>query len=907
MATVLLLPLGAASLTLLTTGVASAQTPATIPVGAAPEAIAVDASRDIVYVANQSSNDVSVIDGTTDTVVATIPVGTSPLGVGVDEPSDTVYVSNQQSGTVSVINGHTDTVTATITAGPEPSSVGVDPTTDTVYVADEGGDTVSVIDGKTNTVTATPNVGDTPGAISVDDATDTIYVCVGSGLAVIDGSTNGVSSIGLAEMGEASAIDTTTDTIYVSTGTGIEVVDGKTAAQTTSFALLGAQGVAVDSRTGTLWVTNLNTSSVYEVNAGSGAVEDSLPAGDGTDAVAADPVTHVAYATNRVSNSVSVLDGVTDSITPITVGASPYGVAVDTVTDTVYVANTDSNTVSVIDATTGEVTGTVDLPSSPGAPSAIAVDPLTDTIYVANGLTAGGNSGEGSVSVIDGGNDTVTTTVDVGTAPDGITVDPTTDIIYVSDHEYGTTNHRGAVSVIDGSTDKVTDTITNTDLWFPGGIAADGATDTVYVASTEYNDVLPIDGANDEVGTPINLGAGQPSGLAVDESTDMIYATESNQAALAVIDGTSGEVTGTVGVGSSPAGVTIDAATGLVYVADNASGSVSVLDGSSVENTIGLTGNPQGIGVDDASKVFVADGGSTSTELSVLDGVVAPGAPLVTSPSAANSEVSLKWAAPADGNSAITSYVVAAEPASGTKAVVQSLAPADSAATVTGLRNGTTYDVTVTANNAAGAGASSTPVSLTPTGPPAAPTGVVAKSGNASASVTWKAPASDGGSPITSVDVIPYTGSTPLKARPVPRTATSAKISGLENGEAYTFVVSATNGRGTSRSKPSAAVTPATLPGAPTVKGVSGNRTVTLTWTAPTKTGGAPIEGYDVYMGKSASTISKTPVNKSLISIKAKRYLVTGRTNGTAYYFAMKAVNRVGPGAASNVVKVTPT
>jgi hypothetical protein len=100
--------------------------------------------------------------------------------------------------------------------------------------------------------------------------------------------------------------------------------------------------------------------------------------------------------------------------------------------------------------------------------------------------------------------------------------------------------------------------------------------------------------------------------------------------------------------------------------------------------------------------------------------------------------------------------------------------------------------------------------STTPVTAPQAPTGVSATPGDASAVVTWTAPP-DGGSRITSYTVTPYIGTsaqTPstVTGNPAP---TTASFTGLTNGTAYTFRVSATNTAGTSpASTPSPPVTP---------------------------------------------------------------------------------------------------
>ena len=185
-----------------------------------------------------------------------------------------------------------------------------------------------------------------------------------------------------------------------------------------------------------------------------------------------------------------------------------------------------------------------------------------------------------------------------------------------------------------------------------------------------------------------------------------------------------------------------------------------------------------------------------------------PGAPALGAVTPGNGSAVIRWSSANDGGSAIRSYVVRVY--RGTTVVkTATLAATARAVTVTGLANGVVHTFTVTATNALGAGPASATGTVTPRTVPGAARDVVAVAGDASATVQWTAPASDGGSPVTGFVVRAYQGTTQVQVVTVAGDASGAVVTGLTNGVAYTFAVTATNAAGSGpASARSAAVTP---------------------------------------------------------------------------------------------------
>jgi Ca2+-binding RTX toxin-like protein len=182
--------------------------------------------------------------------------------------------------------------------------------------------------------------------------------------------------------------------------------------------------------------------------------------------------------------------------------------------------------------------------------------------------------------------------------------------------------------------------------------------------------------------------------------------------------------------------------------------------------------------------------------------VTAPDAPTIGTAVAGNASATVNWTAPADdGGSAITGYEVDVRTGTTLVRTVTGLPATPTSTQVTGLTNGTAYTFVVRAVNAVGTSPSSAASNaVTPAGVvtvPGAPTIGTAVAGNASATVNWTPPASDGGSPITSYSVQVRTGTTAVRTvANIPASATSTVITALTNGTAYNFRVRAFNAAG---------------------------------------------------------------------------------------------------------------
>ncbi|CAB4782395.1 MAG: hypothetical protein F2729_03180 [Actinobacteria bacterium] len=280
--------------------------------------------------------------------------------------------------------------------------------------------------------------------------------------------------------------------------------------------------------------------------------------------------------------------------------------------------------------------------------------------------------------------------------------------------------------------------------------------------------------------------------------------------------------------------------------------------------------------------------GSTSAS---SNGYSAPGAPTISSITPGNTTLTLSITPGTSGGLSRTDYVYSLD----NGVTFTSFATATGPFVITGLANGTTYRVSVAAVNDVDTGTFSSRVSGVPATVPSAPRWLHGVRGSATATLLWNPPATNGGSTITSYLVSDLHGHTCTSA------TMTCTVTGLTNGVAYVFYVMAINSRGTSAPSNSNLVIPATTPGAPGITSVvAGNRSVVVTFTAPTTTGGAALGYYDY------SVDGGTSWQSGQYRTKNSALTITGLINGTSYSVKIRARNIVGAGTASVATTAVP-
>ena len=338
--------------------------------------------------------------------------------------------------------------------------------------------------------------------------------------------------------------------------------------------------------------------------------------------------------------------------------------------------------------------------------------------------------------------------------------------------------------------------------------------------------------------------------------------------------------------------------------------------GASEGQTSTLTPTPAMVGTRLQATATYDDGQGTgkSAQSAQTEPVIGPPAsPGSLAATPGDERVLLGWTPPADHGAPITHYAYRLSDDGGTTwdpdwTTIPSSDAETTSYTLSGLTNGTEYTFAVRAVNAVGAGLTARVVAT-----PGFPVrNLSASPGDGQVVLDWAAPASDGEVPITRYEYR-YSSTSPTtwtdmepawSVVPGGSSARSQTVLSLTNGTEYTFAVRAVNAAGAGEATRTTA-TPATVPEAVVdFEATASPGQVGLDWAAPASDGGSPITGYEFRYGStSPTTWTDAEPAWAVVSggSSVRGQIVAGLTNGTAYTFAVRAVNAMGKGAARRV------
>jgi DNA-binding beta-propeller fold protein YncE len=299
----------------------------TIVPGTQINGVVVNPSTNRIYAT--ASNQVYVIDGFTNSIIATIPVPGTSLSshIVVNDQTNIVYIAAQSilapqggfiaQGGVYVINGSNNTIKTQINAGNYDYCCGlaVNPNMNMVYISNSTA--TYVVNGETNRIIASLNVDGIPIAdtsIDVNPNTNRVYVLDYRGVNVFDGTTDAlivtipIQRPPVNSIYESLAVDADANRVFVAIGP-----------------------------------YDFNSScacdSVKEINGSSNTVTATIPVKNTTFSMAVNPSTGRVYLPMRASQGglLGIIDGSSESLAcELPISTEVFTVAVDPSTNLIY-------------------------------------------------------------------------------------------------------------------------------------------------------------------------------------------------------------------------------------------------------------------------------------------------------------------------------------------------------------------------------------------------------------------------------------------------------------------------------------------------------------------------------------------------------------------------------------------
>jgi YVTN family beta-propeller protein len=310
----------------------------------------------VVYVSNEDSNDVTVIDGATNAVTATIPVGKRPRGIRVSADGRTLYaatsgspkcpptmseeaceaqIADKRLDGITVVDTAARTATRVLPSGSDPEQFDV--VGGRIFVSNEDASTATIVELATGALVASVPVGREPEGVKASPDGRFVLVTAETdhNVTILDGTSGvaiGTVGVGLRPRDIAFHPDGTFAYVSAELSRSVAIVDLRTRARVGVIELPEGtlpMGLAVAPRGDRLYVANGRARTVSAIDLATRAVVASVEVGQRPWGVALSPDGSRLYTANGPSNDVAVVDTATFRVVAkVSVGRSPWGVAV---------------------------------------------------------------------------------------------------------------------------------------------------------------------------------------------------------------------------------------------------------------------------------------------------------------------------------------------------------------------------------------------------------------------------------------------------------------------------------------------------------------------------------------------------------------------------------------------------
>ena len=292
-----------------------------------------------LYVANEGSNSITVIDPATLKTVARVSTGAHPHNVNVDPLGRYFYVTNYHGDALQVFDVRTNSRLATVPMGRQPAHVVPDPSGKLLYVSSEGGTTLSAVtvpEFRTAEIYELKGNGPHGHVISPDGRFLLTPNSRSGNISQVDLVDKKIDLISLPPGAKpvAMGLDRDGKSAYVSDAGLNQVHKIDLAAKTVSGSLsVGGRPiqVPVHPTRPVLYVPCMEDGTVYKIDLENWKVEKAIPAGKGAHGIAYSPDGRFAYVTltwEKPKGRVAVIDIENDRVlTTFEVEDSPNGIA----------------------------------------------------------------------------------------------------------------------------------------------------------------------------------------------------------------------------------------------------------------------------------------------------------------------------------------------------------------------------------------------------------------------------------------------------------------------------------------------------------------------------------------------------------------------------------------------------